>query len=337
MIFRFPEYYMKFRCTAGECRDSCCIGWEIDIDKETDRYYSSVEGEFGKRLRENISDSSFILRNDERCPFLNSSGLCDIYTELSKEHLCQICSDHPRFFEWFGDVKEGGLGLCCEAAADLILSHDLVLVEEEIEEEPVECSNELYDLLLSAREVMICQLSSGVLYNSLCTALDYAEKLQQNMDNGEYVLPEWRECSETAYADPADVIGFYTTLEQITPEWAPELIASLEKSPEPLTKEQEKMLRRIAVYFIYRYFLKGVFDGEIVSRVKLASVSAYIIARLFRRSGDCLLTAKNYSKETEYCEENIEALCDAFYEKSYFSTSCIKGLLHQEIDFEDLS
>ena len=34
MILRVPEYYEKFSCIASRCKDSCCAGWEIDIDEE---------------------------------------------------------------------------------------------------------------------------------------------------------------------------------------------------------------------------------------------------------------------------------------------------------------
>ena len=95
MIFRTPGYYGKFRCIADKCTDNCCIGWEIDIDSETMDYYSSVGGSFGGRLKNSIKDGSFVLTEGERCPFLNSRNLCDIYTELGEAHLCQICTDHP--------------------------------------------------------------------------------------------------------------------------------------------------------------------------------------------------------------------------------------------------
>ena len=49
-----PDYYKDFRCLAGDCKHSCCIGWEIDIDEDTLDYYKSVEGEFGERLKNNI-------------------------------------------------------------------------------------------------------------------------------------------------------------------------------------------------------------------------------------------------------------------------------------------
>ena len=74
MILRVPSYYKEFRCIADKCEDSCCIGWEIDIDEDTFSYYKSVEGDFGRRLKEHMVSedvNSFILREIVWCPFLN--------------------------------------------------------------------------------------------------------------------------------------------------------------------------------------------------------------------------------------------------------------------------
>ena len=30
-----PEYYKDFVCIADRCKHSCCVGWEIDVDKDT--------------------------------------------------------------------------------------------------------------------------------------------------------------------------------------------------------------------------------------------------------------------------------------------------------------
>ena len=47
MITVYPSYYKDFTCIAGDCRHSCCIGWEIDIDDETLEKYRSIGGAFG--------------------------------------------------------------------------------------------------------------------------------------------------------------------------------------------------------------------------------------------------------------------------------------------------
>ena len=43
MILRYPSYYDKFRCIAGACPNTCCAGWEIDIDDETNKIVDSIE------------------------------------------------------------------------------------------------------------------------------------------------------------------------------------------------------------------------------------------------------------------------------------------------------
>ena len=64
--------------------------------------------------------------NDEK----NKKGIIKIILKhnfyktyrIYEHRLCQVCRDHPRFRSFFNDREELGLGLCCEAAARLILS-----------------------------------------------------------------------------------------------------------------------------------------------------------------------------------------------------------------------
>ena len=67
----WPNYYSRFSCIAQNCKHTCCAGWEIDVDKDTLAYYQTVEGEIGKRLRENIimdadGNAQFRLSNADR-------------------------------------------------------------------------------------------------------------------------------------------------------------------------------------------------------------------------------------------------------------------------------
>lgn len=126
---RRPSYFKDFHCISSKCTDSCCWHWEIDIDDDTLQYYNQVPGEFGQRLRQNIMPANgetdepahFIQDKKERCPFLNSCNLCDIFIRLGEKHLSYICTHHPRYYDWLLDGQEAGLGLCCEEAARLIL------------------------------------------------------------------------------------------------------------------------------------------------------------------------------------------------------------------------
>ena len=121
-----PDYYKSFSCIANECKNTCCAGWEIDIDDETLKRYKACKNSFAEQIMENIEEvdgtSHFILK-EERCPFLNNDNLCDIILNLDESYLCGICSDHPRFRNFFDSRTEIGLGLCCEEAARIILNN----------------------------------------------------------------------------------------------------------------------------------------------------------------------------------------------------------------------
>lgn len=121
-----PRFFSAFHCIADRCSDSCCIGWEIDVDPESEAFYRAQSGEIGNRLRAALEAGAdnvhFRLGTDERCPFLNGQNLCDLYIALGPEHLCAICREHPRFYSWWGSFVEAGLGLCCEEACRLLLA-----------------------------------------------------------------------------------------------------------------------------------------------------------------------------------------------------------------------
>lgn len=148
MILRYPSYYKKFSCIAQRCEDTCCAGWEIDIDDASYEYYMSVKGEFGERLRRSIREyrpedtdvyesHGFILGEDRRCPFLDREGLCDLYRELGEEALCDVCTDTPRNFLEYGGAREISISAACAEAGRLIYSEEerITFVEEETEEE----------------------------------------------------------------------------------------------------------------------------------------------------------------------------------------------------------
>lgn len=339
MILRMPHYYMAFRCIADKCRDNCCIGWEIDIDEKTACTYEGAGGEFGEKLRRNIAVGetvSFILGENERCPFLNSRNLCDIILNMGEESLCYICREHPRYYEWYGDIKEGGVGLACEEAARLILGSKAPFsyYETEIEEEP-DCypEMELFHLLEMAREAIISHLSdeSMGIKQRLRDIVLYGKRLQDNLDSGEYSLPLIERAKPFKNEDMCEIFRFMASLEPINREWEGylrEKKALSEKIPKGFEYDSKvsRYLSNIAVYFIWRYFMKGVFEGEILSAVVLSAVSTAFIGRLYECEAYegkeltlelCAERARLFSKELEYSEENVSALLDSAYNEFY--------------------
>lgn len=119
-----PSYYKKFQCIADQCEHSCCIGWEIDIDKRTLEKYQTLKSNYRSAIEDSISMNGtphFQLCAHDRCPHLDEQGLCKIILNLGEDYLCDICREHPRFYN-YTSVAEVGLGMSCPEAARIILS-----------------------------------------------------------------------------------------------------------------------------------------------------------------------------------------------------------------------
>lgn len=161
MQYTVPHYYNKFHCTADQCEDTCCAGWQIMIDEHSLKKYRKVKGAFGNRLFNSIDwkEGSF-LQYDGRCAFLDENNLCDICSELGPDMFCKTCRNYPRHIEEFPNVREISLSLSCMEAGKLILgcTSPVRFLTKETEREEAEDETFdyfLYDKLLSVRESAI--------------------------------------------------------------------------------------------------------------------------------------------------------------------------------------
>lgn len=195
MYYRKPHYYEKFSCTADQCPDTCCAGWQIVIDENSLEKYSNVSGDFGIRLLNSIDWREGIFEQyDKRCSFLNSENLCDIYKELGAEALCDTCRLYPRHIEEFENLREFSLSLSCPVAAKMILEcqEPVKFLEEQDEQEECEDDFEdfdflLFDCLLEVREKLfsIVQNRTIPIEKRMYCVLKMAKNLQDALDEGE--------------------------------------------------------------------------------------------------------------------------------------------------------
>lgn len=194
MKIRTPQYYSKFKCIAGACTDTCCAGWDVDVDADSYKYYKTVKGQFGKRLKSVMVPSddggcTFTLNNG-RCPFLNNRNLCDLYTELGEDRLCDTCAEFPRFINEYGSVREIGIAPSCITAGEIIFNYKdkLEFVVNE-DDKPVSMYNDidpmLYMGLITARNTAykIAQDRDLKIEDRLMLLLDFSKKLQIKIDN----------------------------------------------------------------------------------------------------------------------------------------------------------
>lgn len=195
MYYRKPHYYEKFSCTAEQCPDTCCAGWQIVIDENSLEKYSNVSGDFGIRLLNSIDWGEGVFEQyHKRCSFLNAENLCDIYKELGADALCDTCRLYPRHIEEFENLREFSLSLSCPVAAKMILECQEPVRFPEEEDEKEECEEDfedfdflLFDCLLEVREKLfsIVQNRTIPIEKRMYCVLKTAKNLQTALDEGE--------------------------------------------------------------------------------------------------------------------------------------------------------
>jgi len=138
-----PSYVEGFKCIGGECEDSCCIGWDIDIDKQTFRkYFRTKDSEMKQRFTRHIYrnkescsknvDFGRISINDSKwCPFLDRDKLCVIQRKLGEDCLSNVCYSFPRVYNKLNGTYEISLAMSCpEAVRKLFANKDPIKFSE---------------------------------------------------------------------------------------------------------------------------------------------------------------------------------------------------------------
>lgn len=287
-----PAYYKKFACIADKCDHSCCVGWEIDIDGDTYLKYKELTVDYARSIIDSISEQDvphFKLGAHDRCPHLDERGLCKIILNVGEEHLCSICREHPRFYN-YTDVAEVGLGMSCREAARLILSCPDYYVLDEVGEVDAEAYESYVDSREERRKIY------GVLRD---TKFDYKTKL------------------ETIYrvygievSDDTEWLFVISSLEYLDEAHRPLFMKYSSKNRQLGVDEY---LERALAYFIYRHCTEAVDEEDFLARLAFCLLLERLLASLiYAEKAETLeeiaLLASVVSEEIEYSEDNTAAL-----------------------------
>jgi lysine-N-methylase len=331
MELYYPDYYKKFRCIAGDCPDSCCKEWDVQVDPDSAARYRALPGALGDHLRRVLEDmdGEIVMRQtpDRRCPMWRPDGLCEIQANLGEDGLCHVCSQFPRLRHDYGDFLELGLELSCPEAARLILAapSPTTVCDCVPGGEPPEYDTNAMDLLCASRASAQVILNTPHLHvgEALAVLLLYAHRIQAVLDGEEFCGFHLDAALNEAHslAQPgeiAEILNLYKTLEILTPAWRELLNAPTETQP------WDSRLKALARYFIDRYWLQAVSDYDLIGRVKFSIVSCLVIRSL---PGDMVRNAQLYSKEIENDSDNVESLLDAAYTSHAVTDVKLLGLL----------
>ena len=283
-----PSYYKNFKCIADRCEHSCCIGWEIDIDEVTLEKYKKQKHGYAITVLESISMDEtphFILGKGERCPHLDERGLCRIITNMSEEHLCDICREHPRFYN-YTSVAEVGLGMSCGEAARLILSSPDYNVFEEIGKVDVEDDGIDFDGV-DAR---------GEIYRIL------QDKSRSYIKRLESIYDDYR----IDVGEESDWLERLNVLEYLDEDHR-DLFKNYSSSLRP--NGADEYLERFFAYLLYRHTTEAVDYEDFCARLGFCLFCERLLSSLIATERaeslcDVARLARIISEEIEYSDEN---------------------------------
>ena len=157
-------------------------------------------------------------------------------------------------------------------------------------------------------------------------------------------LEEYRDNEGSKYDDMHEYFKVFKDLKHITPDdplglndalryfWQTdedeELYIIKHRQFEEYYNDKLYKFENILVYFVFRYFMKAVFDYDILAKIKTALVSYMIIRELAVvryiennefTDEDMVDIAHTYSKDIEHLEENIESLAEIFETNEVFN------------------
>ncbi len=287
-----PRYYKNFRCIADRCEHSCCIGWEIDIDSDTVAKYKDLKSGYGPTIADSISMEGtphFRLGEHDRCPHLDEHGLCKIILNMGEDYLCDICREHPRFYN-FTSVAEVGIGISCAEAARLILSSPDYAVLEEIGEVDAEPDNLEFDGRAQRSRVYAILQDTASDYT---TALDKLYR-QYSIDAGDD--GRWLEILDSLeYLDAAHQKLFMKYSSKLRPVGV------------------DEYLKRFLAYLIYRHCTEALDEDEFCVRLAFCLFCERLFASLICSEAagslqELAALASMISEEIEYSDDNTFAL-----------------------------
>lgn len=364
MKLRVPDFYSQFSCIADKCKDSCCRGWEVDVDEDSQEYYASTEGKMGEWLKsvtyQNEDGSyGFTLTPEHRCPFLNKNNLCDMYINMGEESLCEVCTDFPRFGISYCNSKEfinqKFLSLACEEAGRILFakedSMEFVDIEQpghnyiEEDEEIIQVADFVEKVQWEAIEIL--KDSSISIWERMKKYLLFINEKHFELNDAqmadEFNVNTVRELKYEDFRDRSEIM---TGLDEVAYNWEQEKNSLLNDFTEENYEEKinefleshayrELDYEQLMIYFTFRYMMNAIYDDDLISYGKLAVVFTLLVRDMdairLSRNGeysreDRVDVCRIFSKEVEHAEENIEAAKDAFMFDEVFR---IENLLKQ--------
>lgn len=130
LLCRVGNYFPQFQCKMGRCRQACCQGWPVSIDR--DKYFQLLGVACDPALRRRLDTAMPLAdyptpqryaqlshRYDGDCALRDPDGRCGLQVQLGEEILPDVCRLYPRSIRQDRVGAECVLANSCEAVCEL--------------------------------------------------------------------------------------------------------------------------------------------------------------------------------------------------------------------------
>lgn len=182
-------------------------------------------------------------------------------------------------------------------------------------------SNEIEDI----KKVEKKYLDQSFIDETIKSIEEYKGKERGKYNNINEVFKVFR---DLRHINPNDPLGLEDALRYF---WQSEddeqIYLDIQKRFEDYYKDKSYHFEQILVYFVFKYFMKAVFDYDVLAKIKTALVSYLVIKELSAlrylenkefTEEDIVDIAHTYSKDVEHLEENVETLAEVFETNEVF-------------------
>lgn len=283
----------------------------------TCRQYPRYLEEFGSLREIGISLSCpeaarIILRDSNKTIFELSENDEEVsgYNDINAGLYIELMQCRKRVFDI---IQDRNLALNTRAAIVISFAKE---IQDKIDE------NEISDIKFIREKYS----NESFIKEFLCNLEKY-----KNRENNKYnnMYEYFKVFKNLKHINPYDPLGLDNTIRYFWQnEEDKEIYLLKNKEFNKYYEESMYKFEHILVYFIFRYFMKAVFDYDVSAKVKTAIVSYLMIKELaitrFIEEGeftdtDIVDIAHTYSKDIEHLEENIESLAELFETSKVFS------------------
>ncbi|MDA5499459.1 flagellin lysine-N-methylase [Yersinia aleksiciae] len=134
LLITQPDFMETFSCAGTSCREHCCKGQNVTLDRN--RYQKYIKSPYAdiKRIaltQITVTQSSLaswaniIPDNQGNCPFLDEQQLCQIHKYAGANALSDSCATYPRVEHFYKNQKIKSMSLSCpEVTRQVLFSTD---------------------------------------------------------------------------------------------------------------------------------------------------------------------------------------------------------------------